>query len=221
MMAYGKMCVICKRYTLVKIHTCRECLKNRINGLENRKYCNRCKTVKITSDFNKQSSRNDGLGDYCRECKREKDNQYNRETGNQRFGGSQLNIIQRSAKTRGYECYFTKEKLKEWWFSTIDTCYYCGIEIDEYNKLRDYISNYEGANRYILKFKALTIFSAGKSKWMTIDRKDNEVGYTVENIVKSCWFCNFVKADFVFDEDMKVIAPKIIGRLSREIESTI
>ena len=154
MMAYGKMCVICKRYTLVKIHTCRECLKNRINGLENRKYCNRCKTVKITSDFNKQSSRNDGLGDYCRECKREKDNKYNRETGNQRFGGSQLNIIQRSAKTRGYECYFTKEKLKEWWFSTIDTCYYCGIEIDEYNKLRDYISNYEGANRYILKFKA-------------------------------------------------------------------
>ena len=75
-MAYGKMCVICKRYTLVKIHTCRECLKNRINGLENRKYCNRCKTVKITSDFNKQSSRNDGLGDYCRECKREKDNNW-------------------------------------------------------------------------------------------------------------------------------------------------
>lgn len=53
---------------------------------------------------------------------------------------------------------------------------------------------------------------------MTIDRKQNDQGYELKNIVKSCWICNSLKNDFFEGDQMKFIAPQLISKLKHEID---
>jgi hypothetical protein len=75
----------------------------------------------------------------------------------------------RGAKNRNLSFEIEKKYFKE---ITQQNCYYCGIEPHQIinNKNRNGIYVYNG-----------------------IDRKDNAVGYTVENCVPCCKICNFAK----------------------------
>ena len=53
---------------------------------------------------------------------------------------------------------------------------------------------------------------------MTIDRKQNDQGYELKNIVKSCWICNSLKNDFFEGDQMKLISPQLISKLKHEID---
>jgi len=75
-----------------------------------------------------------------------------------------------------------------------DNCYYCGV------------SNY------------LLMFYCGlmgiNTPWMTIDRKDNNKGYTPDNVVPACFLCNKIKGNFFTEEEMlrigkEFVAPKL------------
>ena len=50
---------------------------------------------------------------------------------------------------------------------------------------------------------------------LTIDRKDNDRGYTIDNIVLSCNRCNMIKGNFFNEQDMLKIG-KIVMRKSSE-----
>jgi hypothetical protein len=45
---------------------------------------------------------------------------------------------------------------------------------------------------------------------MTIDRKDNRLGYVRENVVSCCFNCNRIKGSFFSSEEMMFIAENII-----------
>lgn len=67
---------------------------------------------------------------------------------------------------------------------TSSNCYYCGIEpLQTFEK--------KGL-KYSIKYNG-------------VDRKDNDIGYTKENSVTACKFCNFAKRDFKLKEFMNWI----------------
>ena len=90
----------------------------------------------------------------------------------------------------------SSEQFKTWFKDNYDeTCYYCGVSIEQYktseflNKIRPHIKNFG------------------------IDRKDTKKGYSINNIVICCVFCNSVKGSFFNDEEFKEIGKKYIRKL--------
>ena len=75
--------------------------------------------------------------------------------------------------------------INEWlsWFNKQDFyCYYCGIE-----------TTFNGDDRM---------------KCYSIDRKDNDIGYEISNIVLSCNRCNLAKGSWFSEDEMLEIAAK-------------
>ena len=201
----------------------------------NMKTCVRCRLSKPLSEFHKNSRSKDGLYSYCKECNKEKAAQYLKtdkgkaalrkaitkkaDEGYYRYGKGAIPILKQGAEKRGIVFQITAESLEEWWEKTPDVCYYCGNTIEEYIGIRNFIVSYNGNNCEISKFKRFYRSPKHQSiKWMTIDRKENEHGYTIENMVKSCWICNSLKNDFFPEKLMRVISPEIMDKLKSEIE---
>jgi hypothetical protein len=88
----------------------------------------------------------------------------------------------------------TKEEFIEWYKTTPDSCAYCGSQLGE-------------VGQFLSKIKVRI-----KRVSFDIDRKDNNKGYEIDNIVKSCVVCNFHKADFFSYEDFKKISLKFIKK---------
>ena len=139
--------------------------------------------------------------------------------GYYRYGKGAIPILRQGAMKRGIAFDLTAQSLEEWWRTTPDRCFYCGMTIEEYLELKDIIINYSGNNFEISKFKRFYRSPKHQAiRWMTIDRKENDIGYSVDNIVKCCWICNSLKNDFFNAEQMKQLSPQIISKLRREID---
>ena len=139
--------------------------------------------------------------------------------GYYRYGRGAIPILRQGAAKRGIGFDITPDELERWWMTTPDVCEYCGIELDDYLRLRDFVLMYDGLSWEILKFKRFFRSSKhAKIRWMTIDRKNNTEGYNLANIAKACWFCNSLKSDFFEASEMRTIAPSLISRLKTAIE---
>lgn len=206
----------------------------RSKGTMKVKTCSKCNRLKPQSAFCKIVAKKDGLHSVCKECDKKRAAQYYKTDkghanikewmkqkdaeGYYRYGQGAIAKLRYGAKKRGISFSLTRELLEEWWRSTPDICCYCNVPIEEYIKIRDFIQNYSGANNNILKFKKfLRRVSDAHSRWMTIDRKDNQKGYEIDNITKACWFCNSLKNDFFSEEEFNKIAPQIISNLKKDI----
>jgi hypothetical protein len=91
--------------------------------------------------------------------------------------------IKASAKERNYPILITSKQFAQWWTNQEHKCYYCKRTQGEVEK----------DTRRIHRRR------------LTVDRKDNSLGYTLENIVLACYLCNETKSDFFSEEDMLVI----------------
>jgi hypothetical protein len=199
------------------------------------KVCAKCNEAKPFSEFHKNLRNSDGLHSYCKVCnkagaaahlKTEKGKASLKkalnkavDAGYYRYGKGAIPILRQGAENRNITFNLTTESLEHWWHSQPDVCYYCGITVDEYLKLRDFIIAYTGDNFEISKYKRF--YRSPKHqliRWMTIDRVDNSIGYETSNMVKSCWICNSLKGDFFDGAQMKTIAPHIMSRLRDEIK---
>lgn len=200
----------------------------------NTKICVRCGEEKPISEFHQNTRSKDGLHSYCKICNKSKAAAYLKtpkgkealqkalsratDKGYYRFGKGAIPILRQGAEKRGVEFDLTAEALESWWNTVSDCCFYCGMQIDEYLKVRDFIVNYSGKNIEINKFKRFYRSPKHQTiRWMTIDRVKNDFGYTLDNIVKCCWICNSLKSDFFDGEQMKLIAQQIIQKLQNEI----
>ncbi|QUH28711.1 hypothetical protein [Vallitalea guaymasensis] len=201
----------------------------------NLKKCAKCGQYKHISDFHKNKRNKDGLHSYCKQCNAQKAKSYNKtekglqnvkkaqmkqyESGYFKFGKGAISNMSNSAQKRGITFNLDEKTLANWWKNNGDTCYYCGINKITYNKIREYIINYTGNDWEIYRFKKF--FSKGNQAQIsdfTIDRVDNSVGYQIDNIVKSCWFCNSLKSDFFNEKEMKTIGKLVISNILTKIK---
>jgi 5-methylcytosine-specific restriction endonuclease McrA len=90
-----------------------------------------------------------------------------------------------------------KEALRKHLYERDGTkCHYCGIEEKEF------------FNIWKKKFYG----TGTRGRRLEIDRKNNELGYTLENTVLACALCNMAKTDFLTYDEFKRV-----GNLIREI----
>jgi len=101
--------------------------------------------------------------------------------------------IYTSLKNRGRKDFsLEKKEFIEWYDRQEKKCSYCGLTIEEINKLP---SPFDRKN--------------GKMKF-SIDRKDSNLGYEINNITLSCFTCNTIKNNFLSFDDMKKIGEIIL-----------
>lgn len=94
--------------------------------------------------------------------------------------------IKSKAKSRGIAFDIDCEWFLTWYKTEDKKCNYCGVKED-------------------------LLLSANRSKsCLTIDRKNNLIGYTKENICLACFRCNNMKSNFFTAEEWEEIANKYI-----------
>ncbi len=198
------------------------------------KHCKKCETDKQVSEFHTNRNAKDGLQAYCKSCMNASTKDYYQteqgklkikngvkkkaESGYYRYGKGAITILEQGAKKRNLPFRLTEDELTNWWKKTPDKCYYCSIDLNDYIKLRDAIINYYDNDFDIVKYK--TFFKSSKHKaikCMTIDRLQNENGYELNNIVKSCWICNKLKGDFFTAQQIKQMTPEFIKKLIEKL----
>lgn len=95
--------------------------------------------------------------------------------------------IKYRAKMLGIEFQLDQIEFKKWIEESEKICCYCGVVED------------------ILKFN-LDV----KKRNLTVDRKDNKIGYLIDNICMACFRCNNSKSDFFSHEEWMNIAKNMI-----------
>jgi len=100
--------------------------------------------------------------------------------------------IKDTARKDKKELTFTKKEFINWYNQQKKQCYYCGLKLNEV---------------YKDKF--------GRTKRLTIDRKNNKIGYTIRNIVLACFRCNTIKSNYFTAKEMLRIG-KIIKRIRKD-----
>lgn len=190
------------------------------------KRCTTCGLEKPLEEFPSNKLTRDKRGSWCKACtatyyktgKGKAGVDRLKESGYFRYGKGAISTLSQGAEKRGLPFTLTAESLESWWHDTPDRCAYCGIDTTEFIRLRDAVVSYDGNDYEIVKFKR--IFKSPKHAtigWLTIDRVDNGRGYTTDNIVKCCWFCNALKGSLLMHEDMAGIAQMVITRLQTRI----
>lgn len=162
--------------------------------------CHVCKETKPRRDF--YDSRLVGRKNHarCIPCEKLRRNKYWSKNqvailarGRQSFIRSpesrKYSSIKDSAKRRGWPFLITKDEFVRWWRLQEQICSYCGV-IDLSIEQQFHI------NKITHHF--------------TIDRINNALPYTIENITLACWSCNSHKGSIFSHDEWREIAQKYI-----------
>ena len=198
------------------------------------KRCRKCGSEKPIEDFPRNKLTRDGRGSWCKTCVSANTTAYlktsrgkqvlkqalkkQQDKGYYRFGKGAIPILRQGALARGLTFTLTSESLSNWWRETPDVCAYCGITTAEFIRLRDCVNVYAGSDYEITKFRR--VFRSSKQaaiRWLTLDRVENALGYELDNLVKCCWFCNYIKGTLLTHADMLLVGKSIIERLTTQI----
>lgn len=173
------------------------------------KRCVGCKKAKLLTEFYKQYNTPDGLRYDCSDCHKKYQKLSRNGTGyertwRQRDWQGYLEKVRQYRRTSGgyyssfryrkHQLVFTRQEFIEWDTKQIRKCFYCDIpeelmvSIPEFSKKR----------------------GTGNFHRLTIDRKDNNGIYSLENIVLACPPCNSTKGDLFTAEEFKEMAQKYI-----------
>lgn len=185
----------------------------------NTKKCIGCKDTKPLNAFHKQYNSPDGYRYDCKDCHINYQKIFRRGKGyerewRKRDWSGYLEKVRAYRKTAGgyyssfkyrkYKLDFTRAEFVKWDSLQKRECFYCGIpeelmlSIPDFHKKR----------------------GAGVFHRLTIDRKDNLKGYSLENIVLACPPCNSTKGDLFNFLEFKEIAQKHIRPKWESINST-
>lgn len=101
-------------------------------------------------------------------------------------------VLKQRCKKKHCLLEITQEQFLNWYNNTKRKCFYCGIKEIDIRKAK-----YE--------------FTMGRIiSRLTIDRKDSNKGYSLNNIVLACIFCNIAKSNIFTVKEMKEIGRKYI-----------
>lgn len=212
------------------VNVCKECHGTNLNRVkktysssqynkyykEDKKHCPTCNKYKPTSSFEARKGTYDKLSKECIKCKQKKQEEranrsceYHRHTYTQRTDAelSYLSIYG-SAGRRKKEFNITRSGFIQWYNTTNDQCHYCGIDGSTYSGIMTKLD--ETSTDSDLKGLASQVKYSPR---LTIDRKDNNKGYSLDNICKSCWFCNVTKGVLLTEYDMSLVSSGIYRKL--------
>jgi hypothetical protein len=141
------------------------------------KRCPNCKLIKDVSQFYNCRNNNDALQSWCKDCVKK----YNRTPI-----GIYRKLKQNAQQRRNEILNITREDFIVWWYSQQQQCHYC------HRTLKEVKNDNKEMHPY------------AKTR-LSIDRKDNSQGYTIDNIVLACYRCNMIKSNYFTEEEMKIL----------------
>lgn len=110
------------------------------------------------------------------------------------FSGK-FNELKQDSLKRGIEFSLTYKQILKIMMTRV--CYYCGDEVVVADKVWG-------------RKKA-------SSAPLQLDRKNNDKGYTVRNLVRCCSVCNFSKSRYLHSDEMRVVALVRVGQINQAI----
>jgi len=157
------------------------------------KVCNQCKTPKLLTEFSKLKSSPDGLHRICKQCSSENSKKYYKTPK-----GIYLSIKLRTEYFKKHNVLkykpleITQKGFIEWYENEPKFCHYCKIPEDIIKKTTGPLMK--------------------RVHRLTIDCKDNELGYKKENLILACNRCNYLKSNIFTYEEMLFIGANFLMR---------
>lgn len=94
--------------------------------------------------------------------------------------------IRNRAKKHGIAFLIDLETFVQWHSESPKLCHYCGVSENELGR------------------------TGRKKNMLTVDRKNNRIGYELSNLCLACFRCNNMKSNFFTEEEWKEVADKFI-----------
>lgn len=158
-----------------------------------KKRCSCCNQYKSLKYFRKRKSSKDKLQGQCSKCINKKARVFriknlrrikiNAKKYRQSIKGIYMVCKLNGAKERNIVFNISYSDFENWYKKQKQICFYCGRNLKEIKKDKHH----------------------HKTDRLTIDRIDNNEGYTLNNIVLACWICNNVKSKIFNKSEMKLI----------------
>jgi len=143
------------------------------------KRCPRCGDSKPLTEFSKNKQAKDGLSSWCKSCANEVSKEWRSTTS------GIYSIIKSREKffvdRKPFD--ITREEFIKWYDSEPKTCAYCDIPEDMVGIFRD---------KYNIHARLR----------LTVDCKDDSIGYRLGNIVLACGLCNTMKMNVLTHDEM-------------------
>lgn len=172
------------------------------------KHCKRCDRTLPIEDFHNSKNMKDGKAFYCKECMAVYGKKYRATTAGiySNIKGRTVFASNHDKKSgRGYsygktEFNIPKDVFISWYDNEPKTCCYCDISEEDLSTCGDIF------NESIIR--------------LTLECKDNDLGYIIDNIALACLRCNSIKGDiFTFDEMREIAQSYIKPKWERGKES--
>ncbi len=162
------------------------------------KFCPDCKQTKPTSEFYRESYDPDKFRLYCKACwnkrvcenTKKRSSHYRAYTRRWRQTPAGKYYILKRTKRRPVT--FTSEEYLEWHKSQSSNCHYCKQPL-----VLSSLDNPYGGTK-----------NNKRDEQLTIDRKDNNLPYTLDNIALCCRRCNMIKGKWFSEKQMLEIAAR-------------
>jgi len=182
------------------------------------KICSKCQNQysPIIDYFSKNNSNNNGFQNQCKNCNKEYRRNNSEKIKNYRLENRDKLIELKKEYRKKYP-----KKIKEYSQRTISIYnrikYRAVRKNQEYCSKQEFIIWYENQKKQCvycdIPLEIIPSLEWGRKKYtnrLTIDRMDNERGYTLNNICLACDICNLTKNSIFGQKEMVEIAQKYI-----------
>ena len=146
------------------------------------KICTKCKKVKLLTEF---PVYNNKINSHCYQCKRDYNAKHQKTPA-----GIYQQIKGRNGFYKDHPFLITQSDFINWYINIPHKCVYCDIEEKE-----------------LYLWKKIV---GGRFRRLTVDCKENKIGYVKGNLVLACDKCNLMKADILTYSEMREIGQKYV-----------
>lgn len=161
-----------------------------------KKYCSSCKGYKSLDEFGSNCSKKDGKCNHCKKCRNKKECLKRTHWADEKrirvalymakYNSSpkgRYKELVKNAKKRAIAVDVIQGQFIDWFNGQQLICYYCSVPLT--------VGNHQPTT-------------------LTIDRKDNDRGYSLDNIALCCQRCNNVKSNVFTGQEMLEIADRYL-----------
>ena len=159
------------------------------------KHCKRCDRTLPIEYFSKDKKSSDEHAFYCKACCAKYTKQYNEK--NKRNPVNIYNTLKWNAEYHNKSFNLEVGAFISWYNKQSKICRYCGVPED--------------------KIPLFAKVYGGRDGRLSVDCKDNSIGYHIDNIVLACDKCNSVKNNVLSYEQMCFIGESFIKPLWLEL----